>query len=144
MNFKKILKAGIIAGIASFIIGNILYMNPLTAGIYSASSAAYCSKDMNLFGGIVPWIGLMFIGGMLSAIVLAIIYSLAEKEIPGNALKKGILFGSLFWLASGLPNAYYTWLLHSYPDAMILIEAVNGLIGTLVVGIVIAIIFERK
>lgn len=143
MNIKKIVMVGLIAGMASFIVGSILYMNPMVSSIYSASSASYCAKSMELFGGLVPWLGLMWIGGLLSIIMLTMLYSYTEKGLVGPAWKKGLFFGLLLWLASGLFNGYNTWLLHSYPDIMILIELMNGLIGTLVAGIVMAIAYER-
>ncbi|MFH1221892.1 MAG: hypothetical protein V1492_02290 [Candidatus Micrarchaeota archaeon] len=143
MDFKKIIVSGLVAGLAAFIVGNLLYLNPLTASLYSASSASYCSKSMDLFGGLMPWLGLMWLGGMISTVFLAVIYSYTEKGLGGPAWRKGLFFGFLLWLVAGLPNAYNTWLLHSYPDAMILVETINGLIGGLVAGLVLAIVYEK-
>ncbi len=141
MDFKKIILVGLIAGIASYMVGTILFMNPMAASIYASSAASYCAKPMD---PLVPWLLMMFAGGIISSILMTVIYSFAEKSInkkPG--WKKGMFFGALFWIAAGLPAAYNTWLLHSYPDAMIALEAFNGLIGALTAGIVMGIAYEK-
>jgi len=144
MNWKKIILSGLVAGLAAFIVGNLLYLNPLTTEMYAKYGPSMCSKSMDLFGGVGPWLGLMFIGGFVSTIFLAILYSYTEKGINIKpAWKKGLLFGFLFWLVGTLSTTYDTWLLHSYPDAIIFVELINGLIGGLVAGVVLAIAWER-
>ena len=141
MDFKKIILVGLIAGIASYMVGTILFMNPMAASIYASSAASYCAKPMEPFAS---WLMLMFAGGILSSIFVTVLYSFAEKGIgKKTGWKKGMFFGALFWIAAGLPSAYNTWLLHSYPDAMIALEAFNGLIGALTGGIVMGIAYEK-
>jgi len=144
MNIKKIVLVGLIAEAAAFLVGNILYLNPWASSMFSAASAAYCSKPMEPFGGVMPWLMLMFLGGIVSSILLTLLYSYTEKGLaikPG--WRKGLLFGLLFWLVSGLPSAYNTWLLHSFPDAIILLEAFNGLAGVLMAGAVIGLVYDK-
>jgi len=144
MNWRKIILVGLVAEVAAFIVGNILYMNPWVADIYSASAASYCSKPMEPFGGVGNWLLLMFAGGILSSILLTLLYSYTEKGIKIEPnWKKGLFFGFLFWIVSGLPTAYNTWLLHSYPDLLVAVEAFNGLAGVLVAGTVIGLVYEK-
>lgn len=141
MDLKKIILVGIIAEIAAFIVGNLLYLNPMSASIYASAAGSYCAKSMEPFA---PWLLMMLVGGIISTIFLTALYSFTEKGInkkPG--WKKGLFFGALFWIAAGLPSAYNTWLLHSYPDAMIMLEAFNGLIGALTAGIVMGFTYEK-
>jgi hypothetical protein len=142
MDFKRIILSGLIAGLAAFIVGSILYMNPLFSSFY-ASATTGCSKSMDLFGGTMNWLVFMWAGGMVSAVFLAALYSYTEKGLKGAVWKKGLFFGILMWLVAGLPTAYNTWLLHNYPDSLILIELFNGLIGGLVGGIVLAVAYEK-
>jgi len=143
MNWKKIILSGLIAGLAAFLVGNILYMNPFVAGAY-ADQGNTCSKSMDLFGGLGNWLLLMFAGGFVSTIFVAVLYSYTETGIKLKPVwKKGLLFGFLLWLVSTLSTSYDTWLLHSYPDMLIIIETFNGLIGGLVTGVVLAIAYER-
>jgi uncharacterized BrkB/YihY/UPF0761 family membrane protein len=144
IDLKKIVLSGLIAGFAAFMAGNILYMNPFVAGLYTQYADYPCSKPMDSFGGLGNWLFLMMLGGLASTVFLAAIYSYAEKALDVKpAWKKGALFGLLFWLAATVPAHYYTWLMYTYPDALNLVELLNGLIGGLVAGIVLAMAYER-
>jgi len=144
MKWKKIILSGLIAGVAAFIVGSLLYMNPMTAELYAKSGPSMCSKSMELFGGTLPWLALMFLSGLVSTVLLAILYSYTEKGIGMKSLwKKGAFFGFLLWIVVTLPNAFDTWLLHSFPDAILAVESINSLIGGLVAGIVLALAYER-
>lgn len=140
---KKILLSGLIAGIASFIVGNILYMNPLVSGIYD-QYAFECSKSMDLFGGVLPWVLLMGLMGIISTFFIAWLYSYTEKGLSVKSpWKKGLFFGFLLFLIAKVPTSYYTWLMYDYPDILNLIETFNGLITGLIGGIVLAIAYEK-
>jgi hypothetical protein len=143
MKFKKIILSGLIAGLLAFIAGSILYMNPLVSDIYS-SNTFIGSKPMDLFGGTMNWLALMMIGGLVSTVFLAFLYSYTEKGIKiKSTWKKGAFFGFLLWLVTTLPASYNAWLMYTIPEILITIELFNGLIGGLVAGITIAILFEK-
>lgn len=145
MGVQRILLSGLIAGLVAFFVGSALYMNPFTAGVYAQFSAGYaCSKPMEMFGGVGPWLGLMLLGSLFSMVFLAAIYSYTEKgfgQIP--AWRKGLYYGVLIWVAMKIPTSYYTWLMYAYPDILNLIETVNGLIGGLAGGITLAVLYEK-
>jgi len=144
MELKKIIFAGLVAGAASFFVGSILYMNPLVSGLYASFGHSPCSKPMDVFGGVGGFLSLMFAGGLVSAIFLSALYSYTEKSLGiASVWKRGLFFGFLLWLVSKLPASYYSWLLYNYPTTLNLIEAFNGLIGGLVAGVVLALMFER-
>ncbi len=144
MKIKKILISGLVAGLAAFLVGNILYMNPLVSGIYSQYGNYPCTKPMDSFGGLGSWLLLMMVGGLISTIFLAILYSYTEKGIGiKSTWKKGLLFGFLLWIVTKVPTSYYTWLMYTYPDILNIIETINGLIGGLVAGIVLAELYEK-
>jgi hypothetical protein len=99
---------------------------------------------MDTFGGLGNWMLLMLIGSLFSTVFLAILYSYTEKGIGIQSIwKKGLFFGFLLWLASKLPTSYYTWLMYTYPDVLNVIETINGLIGGIVAGVVLAFLYER-
>jgi hypothetical protein len=144
MKLKKIVISGLVAGFAAFMVGNVLYMNPLTSGIYSQYSNYPCSKPMDSFGGLGNWLLLMMSMGLLSTVFVAFLYSYTEKGIGiKSTWKKGLFFGILLFFVNKLPTFYYTWLMYSYPDVLNLIETFNGLIGGIVAGIVLAVIYEK-
>jgi hypothetical protein len=99
---------------------------------------------MESFGGMGNWLALMLVGGLVSTIFVALLYAYTEKGIRvKTAWKKGLIFGVLLWLVSKLPTSYYTWLMYNYPDTLNVIEAINGLVGGLVAGVVLAVLYER-
>ncbi|MEA2004025.1 MAG: hypothetical protein U9O53_03625 [archaeon] len=146
LDLKQALIAGFIAGIVAFVVGSLLYMNPLTSGIYGQHSDWPGLRPMDfLGGGSAGWMILMLVGGIVSTMIVAVFYAYIEKAIQIDAVwKKGAVFGIFLWLVSTLPNAYYTWLMYMYPVALNLIELFNGLAGGLVAGIVIAVMYDKR
>lgn len=141
---KRILLAGLASGVVSFVVGTVLYMIPGVADLYAASTDTYCAKSMDVFGGLLPWLFLMFLSGVFTTIFLAVLYSYAEKGIPvKGAWRKGLLFGLLIWFIFTLPAAFNTWLLHNYPDEIVAVEAFNGLAGGLAAGLTLAVVYEK-
>ncbi|NOQ37914.1 DUF1761 family protein [archaeon] len=145
-NLKKALIAGFIAGVAAFVIGSLLYMNPLISGIYEEHGDWPGLRPMDsLGGGLAGWMALMLAGGIVSTMIVAVFYAYVEKAIQIDTVwKKGAVFGVFLWLVSTLPNAYYTWLMYTYPVALNLIEVFNGFVGAIVAGIVIAVVYDRR
>nr|QBM01358.1 hypothetical protein [uncultured archaeon] len=144
MKTKKIIVSGLIAGIVAFIVGSLLYMNPLVSGVYAQYSNYPCSKPMDVFGGLINWLFLMLIGGVVSAVFMAFLYAFTEKGIDIKpAWKKGLLFGFLLFLVNKLPTSYYSWLMYTYPNVLNVIETFNGLIGGLVGGVTLAVVYAK-
>ena len=146
VDLKQALIAGFIAGVAAFVVGSLLYMNPLTSGIYEQHGDWPGLRPMDsLGGGLIGWMALMLAGGIVSTMIVAIFYAYVEKAIFIETVwKKGAVFGIFLWLVSTLPNAYYTWLMYTYPVALNLIELFNGLAGAIVAGIVIAVVYDKR
>jgi predicted metal-binding membrane protein len=143
MKTRKVIVCGLLAGLASFIVGTLLYMNPLTSGIYAANVSP-CARSMELFGGTMYWLLFMLAGGLVSAVFLAVLYSYTEKGLSIRPVwKKGLFFGFLLWLVMGLPQAYNTWLLYDFSTTLIMVETFNGLIGGLTAGVVLAWLWAR-
>ena len=132
-----------VAGLVSFIVGNILYLNPWVSAIYAANPWVGAS-DMMQFGSLMNWLLVMGLGGIVATIFLAALYAYTEKGLPVKSVwQKGLCFGLLLWLVSTLPLAFNTWLLMTYPVILITIEVINGLIGGLVAGVTLAIVYNK-
>ncbi len=83
---------------------------------------------------------------MFSTVFVAALYSYTEKGIGigiKSTWRKGLFFGVLLWLVSTVPTSFYTWLMYTYPEMLIIIETFNGLIGGVVAGIVLAGVYEK-
>lgn len=143
MNWKRVLVSGIVAGILGFLFSSILYMNPFVADLYAQYEWGG-SKSIEVFGGMGNWLFLMMLGGIFGAVFMAAIYSYAEKAIGfKDAWKKGALFGVLIWLMATVPSLFNMWLMYTYPETLLMVEAVNGLIGGMFMGMVLAVAYEK-
>lgn len=144
MDFKKLIVIGLIVGIIAFLVGSVLYMNPWVAEIYAQHADWPGNQSMDAFGGVINWLFLMMAGGMVSTVFLAFLYHYTEKGIKLSPVwKKGLFFGFLYWLVSTLPQIYNTWLLYSRAVFILQLELVFGLIGSLVAGVLLAILYKK-
>ena len=144
MNLKRLVVIGLVVGFVAFLFGSVLYMNPWTSEIYAQYADWPGNQPMEAFGGTMVWLVYMMVGGMVSTVFLAFLYHYTEKGIKlAPVWKKGLFFGFLFWLVSTAPQAYNAWLLTSRPLVLIQIETVSGLIGSLVAGVLLAVLYKR-
>ncbi|MBS3052462.1 MAG: hypothetical protein J4428_03780 [Candidatus Aenigmarchaeota archaeon] len=144
MSLKKIVISGLVAGLVSFFVGSALYMNPFVSEIYAKYSDWPGLRPMSSFGGLGNWLLLMLFGGLFSTVLLAFLYSYTERGIGLKPVwQKGLFFGVLYWLVSRLPGAYYMWLMYTYPNILNIVELFNGLIGSMVAGLVLAILYKK-
>lgn len=144
MRWKRALVPGFAAWLIGYVIlGNLLFMNPLTADLYAKYAAQLCSKPVESFGGLAPWLGVMMLGGLAAWLILSAIYSILYKSIPGKGWRKGLSYGLMLFLISDVTVAFNSWLLHSYPEVILFVELGNAFVGTVVGGIVLALVYEK-
>ena len=136
---KRVLIAGIVAGIVSFLVSTALFFTPMVSEIYDAFPTG-TTKEMVLFGSSMNWLAAMLLGGVVFTVFIAALYAYAEKALPAKApWKKGLCFGFLLWLVTTIPAAFTTFMVRVYPEALIPVEAAIGLISALITGMVLAI-----
>jgi hypothetical protein len=87
--------------------------------------------------------GLAFqIGGFLLNIVLAVVYALLRKGIPGrNKLTKGLIFGLCVWAVGMLPGMFSTYSFMTVATGVIIYWTILGLVETPLRGLIIAAIY---
>ena len=143
MGMKEVAIAGLVAGFVSFIIGIAFYMNPVISGIQSQYTwVGY--KSMDFIGGLNNWYVLLLVSNLFLTFFIAILYSYTEQGIAiKSAWKKGLFFGFLLFLVSGFPSVCYKWMLSSYPDMLNVIDVVGFLVSNLIVGAVLAVVYEK-
>jgi hypothetical protein len=78
-------------------------------------------------------IGFSLILGILYAAVFRVI----EESIPGTGIQKGLCYGFILFLLSGVPFLLTTYLLINLPAQFFAAGAVFGFIGYILYGIVI-------
>jgi hypothetical protein len=89
--------------------------------------------------------GLMFqIGGFLLNIVLAAVYALLQKGIPGkNKLTKGLVFGLCVWAVGMLPGMFSTYSFMTVATGAVIYWTILGLVEMPVKGLIIAVIYGK-
>ncbi len=79
----------------------------------------------------------------ITGLIFAGIYAVIAKGIPGKTLaKKGLIYGLLIWLISGIASALSMFLLINLPIDLIAYWTVTGLIINLIAGVAVSKILK--
>ena len=141
MNVRKGVLAGFLAGIAMMIADMAVwgatqgYLMPL----YQASAAVW--KNMEPLSSWLAWyLSLLVAEGILFGIVYSVLYN----GIPGkNNLNKGLNYGVILWFVGLVPGMAITYLMMAVPTPIIVSWLFGGLIDLLVMGAVLAFVYEK-
>jgi len=141
MDTKKIILAGIAATIVypvwywlNFLI-NAWFLN----WTYQLESKNIWMLMKNLemeFMGI-DFITLIF-SGLILGMILALVYAILYKGIPGQGIKKGLCFGLLVWAVCGLPGIFFVAI-----TGLSIYWTLSELVKLLILGAVIAAIYKE-
>lgn len=143
VNYKKAVLCGLLAIIINMVVGNLLYMNPIVAGIFKAYEGHPTMKPIEEFGGQGNWVLLNLLFGLALMIFFIILYFLLYKGLPGNDWKKGVFYGIMIAAIKAVPEAFNQWMLFVYPNKLILIQLANTLVSLILFGTYMGIIFEK-
>lgn len=150
MNYNKIevdngkaILWGSIAILAQMGFFYIIWMNPLVNGISIQFSNHPAVKPYEYFGGLDNW---MFLRTVFLIAILAIFikfFLLFYSNLPGEGWKKGLYFGLILCILKAIPDAFNKWTLIVYPDELIILQLINGVIGYVFFGVVVSMLFCR-
>lgn len=114
-------------------IGMNYYMDPTYAAVWSQFMMPGTGAPPASF----YFISLIF--GILTGILFALVYHVIKDSIPvKNKDEKGILYGLLVFLVSGLPGSMAMFLTINLPLPLIALWAVEGWVIALIGGILVA------
>ncbi|MCP4543706.1 MAG: hypothetical protein GY832_41865 [Chloroflexi bacterium] len=132
--FRTIM-GGVVASVVWFIIGGALYMNPLVDKIYKSDDNSAVREWPNL----PKYLGLMFAGGALAQYMLwAFVFALVKSALPGGTFLRGVTFGLVLIAVKIFPRFFDMWIQTTYPNKKLVIEFINGSIGSFVGGVIFA------
>ncbi len=141
MDIKKGVAAGFLGGIAMVIADMAVwgaaqgYLMPL----YQASAAVW--KPMEPLSAWLAWYLFLLVA---DGILFGIVYSVLYNGIPGkNNLNRGLNYGVILWLVGIVPGMAVTYLMMAVPTPIIVSWLFGGLIDVLVMGAVLAVVYER-
>lgn len=135
MKIGKILIAAVVALIFSVILGALT-----CGGIFSW---VYKLEPTNVWKPTYTSLGLaFFIGSFLLNIILAVVYALLRKGIPGkNKLVKGLIFGLCVWAVGMLPGMFCTYYFMTVATGVVIYWTILGLVEMPIKGLIIAAIY---
>jgi hypothetical protein len=140
MNAKKGVVAGFSAGIAMVISGIVVwgttqgYLMPQ----YEASAALW--KPMEPLS---TWLAQVWALTIVEGILYGLVYSVLYSGIPGKNISRGLNFAVILWLVGTVPGMAITYLSMAVPNLIIASWVFGGLINLLVMGAVLAFVYER-
>ena len=129
---------GIAATIAWFIIGGVVYMNPIVAKIYKKYEDAPGVKkreDVKKF-----LINTFIFSCLIQCIILALVYSFIKPILPESLTLSFLYFGIILVAVKIIPRLIDMWMQTSYPNTLLGIELVNGTIGSFVIALVFSLV----
>lgn len=136
MDVKGILVSGIVFVILSEVINTITavftmgyYTNPAYFQLWSKLMMPTSGPPTLLFYTVSIFLTLLI------GVIFAWVYSLLRQSIPGKNSIKGIYYGLILFLVSGLPFATTTYLLFAVPVFLLLYWTLSSLIIYLLSGI---------
>lgn len=141
---KRILVSGGIAGIAAFLFGSILWMNPFVSSVYAKYGQWPGAKPVAEFGNLMNWMALMLLGSIASWVFMAVVWHYIEKGIPEKVVwERGAMFGTLMWFTVTVPHAWNTWLMYRVPGMILFTDTTLGFINSVLSGIVLASVYAK-
>lgn len=135
INIVQAFLGGAAASIAWFIVGGALYMNPIVAKIYKDAEK---SPALKKWPSVPKYIGLQYVGILAQCLLWALVFALVKPVLPGGVLMKGLVFGLILVAVKIFPRFYDMWIQSTYPNELLAIEFFNGIVGSLVIGTVLA------
>jgi len=135
MKKRKILVAGVAAGIVSSVFGAIT-----CGGFFNWIYKIEPTNVWKPMDGAPGWD--VHLGFLVLYIILAVVYAVLQKGIPGNgAFAKGSVFGVCMWAAGMLPGMFATYAFMTVAPTVIVYWTISGLISSIMTGVVIAKIY---
>lgn len=119
------------AGIIHFLLVGLLYMNPFVGKMYTAEEGK--NGALRVWENKKHYMILMFSGSMIESWLLCLGYQLLRGAFPkpaswATALACALILG----LIRVYPRAFDKWIQTNYPHKLILVEAINGMIGSMI------------
>ena len=81
-----------------------------------------------------------YIGTLVLNILFVLAFAILYNGIPGEGIKKGLIYGFLVWLVGILPGMFASYLFMNMAQEAILYLTILGLVMTAVKGVVTALI----
>jgi len=143
INYKKAFLWGAVVWLIQMFVGNLLWMNPIVAGINQQYEGHPTMKSFDFIGGMSNWISVTLLFGTVFIIVCIILYLILYRSLPSEGWKKGLFFGFMIGFIKAVPEAFNQWMLFVYPEQLILVQLINTMLGFLIFGMFLGLFYKK-
>lgn len=137
MKIRKVVLAGVAVGILKSIWG-WLTCGWLFNWVYTLEPTSIWKPV-----GEMPF-GMMSVTNILFAILLALVYAVINKGLPGKGIAKGLCFGLFVWLVGALPGTFALGMVTIMAPGVVIYWIISFLVVNLWQGLVIAAIYGKS
>lgn len=123
--------------LSNMIIGNILYMNPLSRSLFSKFSDHPGVKPIEFLGSMNNWLFINTLFSIIFMIFLVLLFLKIYEFLPGKGPMKGLSFSLLVILLKTVPESFHLYMTCSYPEELILLQLIIGVFDLLLFGIIL-------
>ena len=133
----QIIWSGFVVSVVWFVVGGLLYMNPMTAKVY---------KSFENHPGLKKWASQkkymikMYLGGaLMPGIIMAAVYSFISPVLGFSLGLNLLFFGLILVFVRIVPRWFDMWIQSSYPGKLLGIEIINGTILSFISALVLVL-----
>ena len=130
----QILVWGSAAGIIHFIALSALYQNPFAAKHYKKARDANCPA-LKKWPDQKGYILRMALGTQVEIFILTASFLILRRYLPFSPWATTFALGTIFTGIRVYPRFWNMWIQSSYPNDLLAVEFVNGVLGTFIVVI---------
>jgi hypothetical protein len=138
MNVRRLVLAGIVAAVLFLVLDMVFGM----AGGWIVAQIS--GQPIGQPAGIEAKMGLGLLFELINGFLLATIYAVIYRCLPGQGWAKGISYGFLVWALRVVMWAFSTYMMTDLSPLLIVVTVATGLIEVLVLGVVIAAIYREE
>ena len=129
--------AGVVFGIINQLFGGLFYGLLFNKWVMMSASLWRPMESPLMQWG-------MLLVNVLSGLLIALVFAVIYRGIPGTGLKKGIVYGFLLWLITRLAGELFMYVLMPYSFMLVVAGWLQGICGMLLGGALIAIIYGKS
>ncbi|OIP40505.1 hypothetical protein AUJ95_04495 [Candidatus Desantisbacteria bacterium CG2_30_40_21] len=141
MRFLRGFIAGFIAG--GLKIGISIFEWQAFEKVYCAlkSETPYVFFQLwKLFKPATYWESKIWLVDVFIGVLFGCLFAILHDSLPGKRVVKGIFFGFIIWAIGEFPGTVKNFML--IPGEMTMLWIITGLINSLIIGVVIALVYE--
>lgn len=141
MKLKRLILAWLVGFVVWAVLGGLLYMNPLVGGYFSEFEG---SSGVKVWDDTAEYLIYMHLGGLVEVLIYAIVFAMVRTALPTRRLFRGLAFSLILVVMMVLPRFFTMWIQSTYPDPLLVIDLVNGVIMSVGLGLVFGFVFGDR